>query len=943
MAQLKDLTVTGNSVFNGTVTLNADPTTAMQAATKQYVDNHSGGSVTVFTTHDYQPTISGSPASGYDISGTLPQGFYQAMVDATSSGFPVFIDNEGDFDVGDAALRTYYYNGLWTTPNPAYIELVGLPECDSHPQEIWVLHIFNGDTFGIIKLQYGNVAYGNITTSGTISDGNVSVATNDSFLIRDNSDSGKIVSSSLKFNTSATGEERFLSEKGRWGVPTGWVSSWSSDELALQIDGTPSTGTIMSGSVYQGCYNDITGGQLDWYVGIITDGDGLFTAVPYHTYYYAGFETGASADFIRYISYDAANSRFILLTIDSGDYFKITAIATGGGGSSVWVESSNTAYYPDTTSPTMSVDSTNDIATVNGDLNITTTDSTFATTSALKFNAASSKTFQVRAIQSGQGSSIDWNGDGPALEFLSKDASTNASMFALKAGNSTAGYKELRGFSGGTLVWDNRRVVTATNSSAVGSTTQPVYIDSSGYPQLVTEMDTTKLKNPPIETSGVEDTTYKPLINNRRANHLAFLPANQIIIEQTIDGGTTWTDAGISDANKVGLFSELRPAIYLPLVNGEVSALGGLRITFSPMNYAVPSGVAETNKYSYWHRPDTYDTTASYNVGDRVYVSTNNYVIYTCKTAIAAPAGAFNSTYWTASSNTTERYCSLSNMYFWLSVANTGVAIGVKFEVAKSGTPDTWTTIFNSDSYNTAMAGWSGGNCIKFSNTIIGGSLAQTNNNWNCRLTFFPRTTSGGSDIASGLTGKPFIQEIRGFGDNWWSTINASSAYASVDHLYRWDYTKNATFPAKVTVGTAPTADMDVATKKYVDDAVASGGNEYVIEVPATVYAGASPPLSGDATVFTAAKTAMQAGKKVYIKIRSEQVEGSLGSLSNWTYHLMTGYHEESSTETMVFMWSDYFNSSMQNVKVLFQRVSGASMFWSINVDTYTAASGVSF
>ena len=35
-------------------------------------------------------------------------------------------------------------------------------------------------------------------------------------------------------------------------------------------------------------------------------------------------------------------------------------------------------------------------------------------------------------------------------------------------------------------------------------------------------------------------------------------------------------------------------------------------------------------------------------------------------------------------------------------------------------------------------------------------------------------------------------------------------------------FTGNVTVAGKVTVGTAPTADMDVATKQYVDDAVAA-------------------------------------------------------------------------------------------------------------------------
>ena len=47
----------------------------------------------------------------------------------------------------------------------------------------------------------------------------------------------------------------------------------------------------------------------------------------------------------------------------------------------------------------------------------------------------------------------------------------------------------------------------------------------------------------------------RTLIDNFRANKLAFLPADQIIVEKTIDGGKTWTDAGVSDTTKAYVFS----------------------------------------------------------------------------------------------------------------------------------------------------------------------------------------------------------------------------------------------------------------------------------------------------------------------------------------------------------------------------------------------------
>lgn len=42
--------------------------------------------------------------------------------------------------------------------------------------------------------------------------------------------------------------------------------------------------------------------------------------------------------------------------------------------------------------------------------------------------------------------------------------------------------------------------------------------------------------------------------------------------------------------------------------------------------------------------------------------------------------------------------------------------------------------------------------------------------------------------------------------------------------------------------------------------------------------------------MFNAAVDAMQAGKKVYIKIRSEQLDDTVGTSSNWVQALLTGY-----------------------------------------------------
>lgn len=441
----------------------------------------------------------------------------------------------------------------------------------------------------------------------------------------------------------------------------------------------------------------------------------------------------------------------------------------------------------------------------------------------------------------------------------------------------------------------NIALATGTNNGQVKIAGTDVSVKGLGVNAYTNY--TSGIARPTYTKSGTFDPTLQSLISSRRPNRLAFLPADQIIVEKTTDGGTTWTDAGFTDAQKVQLFSEIRPNIIFPTDNGSVTSGCGIRITFTAIKYNVPSGTAETLKYPYW-----------------------------------------NSTYYSS----TERYCTMRDMYFWLSTRNAGVGVSVKLEAAKGNASATWVSLFDSGS-SWAMNGYSGSDYITFTNTTFGGASNQAGNYWNWRLTMLCRDASGGTDIASGIANGPILYEIRGYGDLFYTTYDNTNAYQSIDHLYRWDYQKNATFPAKLTVGSAPTADMDVATKKYVDDNAGGGGsNEYVIEVPITLYDGNSP-VNGDSTVFDAAKTAMQAGKKVYIKIKAEQVEGTGGASYNWVYHLLSGYHSTTNLESMVFMWNDFFGGEPKNIRVIFSKASSIIATWVLSVDTYATASGVSF
>ena len=276
--------------------------------------------------------------------------------------------------------------------------------------------------------------------------------------------------------------------------------------------------------------------------------------------------------------------------------------------------------------------------------------------------------------------------------------------------------------------------ITAANVGAIPS-------NSSGNTQNLAR---------PSKLNGLNDNTLDSKINTLRANRLAFLPADQIIIEKTTDGGTTWVDAGISDATKTGLFSETRAVVSLPLLNGVKSLLCGIRITFTAMKYNVPSGTAETAKYNYWN---------------------SNYIA------------------------STERYNQLKEMYFWVSTNSD--TMGIKVQRATGAASTNWVTIFDDNSF--LMTGWSGCDYLRFNQGVFGGGTTQTSNYWNYRITLMTKgtTASGGTTLATtSTTSAQSVMEIRAYGDTWWT---AGNEYAANDKIYTHDYLKNVTFPAKVT------------------------------------------------------------------------------------------------------------------------------------------------
>ena len=334
------------------------------------------------------------------------------------------------------------------------------------------------------------------------------------------------------------------------------------------------------------------------------------------------------------------------------------------------------------------------------------------------------------------GNYLTWTKNGTANNITVPYATSAGS--ATKVGSSTVG-------SSTKPIYLNAGTPTAS-ASTVGNNQTPIYLSGGTltpvlgiYTTLLTERDNYNATTP----------TTLPLVETTKGNKLIFLPPSQVIIEQTTDGGETWTSAGITDAVKQQLFcgNTLQAAVNLPKINGKQNKLCGLRITITAMRYNVPDGTAETDKYQYWN---------------------SSNVAYA------------------------ERYASLSGAYIWLSSVSNNIRTRVY--AATGANSNTWV---NADRGNNMfLSGWSGGNFIALRTLTFGGGTNQTTNYWNYRFEFFTDRSDGAALPDNSYSSySQQILRICGYGPNLWTIPNNM---AGTDHLYSWDVNQSAFFPKHV-------------------------------------------------------------------------------------------------------------------------------------------------
>lgn len=253
----------------------------------------------------------------------------------------------------------------------------------------------------------------------------------------------------------------------------------------------------------------------------------------------------------------------------------------------------------------------------------------------------------------------------------------------------------------------------------------------------------------PKGNANATDIVMQSLIDVQRANRWAFLPPEQIIIEKTIDGGNTWTDAGVSDTAKAMIFSPQQGSIPFPQIDGKKNVLCGIRITVTGMKYNVPAGTTETQKYAYWN---------------------DNYV------------------------DKTERYHNINGIYFWVSTSND--TMNVLVQKATGANPNAWSDCFRNDSFY--MTGWSGYDFIPTPTYVFGGEKNKPGNYWNWRITLMTRGKNGSTtEMNTGYeTQQQTVGGIRAYGPSVWSSSNSLMRY---DRLATVAWNKNVTYPAQIT------------------------------------------------------------------------------------------------------------------------------------------------
>lgn len=372
-----------------------------------------------------------------------------------------------------------------------------------------------------------------------------------------------------------------------------------------------------------------------------------------------------------------------------------------------------------------------------------------------------------------------------------------------------------------------REVVTSTPGTAEGSSTQPVYISTTGVATACTALKdlayidkpssnqtttflrgdgtwqaannyslplaangtrggvqigyTASGKNYPVQLSSEKmyvnvpwtDTTYSNFVKSgsTAAAGLVPSPGTTAGVERYLNEDGTWKNVYESFLSWGGKnFS----ASYGPLDAAMVDPLGANRFAF--LKAAGLTIEYSTDGGSNWA---DYGATNAQKVG----LFSNGYGFYLGKHTSNGSSTVNDQLRVTIDTGAAQIYTVLNKIVIYMSTNGNGTQ--VKIEKALQSTPTTYSTHLDW----TGISGWSGWNILNISNLTTYGNTAGSQYG-RIRFTFKQSSVNSGSYPAA------VISRIMGFGGMGW-TVPSNMARDS--HLYSYDADQNATFPAKVT------------------------------------------------------------------------------------------------------------------------------------------------
>lgn len=270
--------------------------------------------------------------------------------------------------------------------------------------------------------------------------------------------------------------------------------------------------------------------------------------------------------------------------------------------------------------------------------------------------------------------------------------------------------------NGGTATTATKLATARTISLGTGATGTATSFDGSANITIpVTTVKESYLDWGGKNFSGSFGCIDAAMISDLGANRLAFGKAAGIKAEYSTDGGSTWTDYGLTDGQKISLFSTGGSVAIGKASTGTTTTSCMLRIT------------VDTDAFG-------------------IYTVLNKFVIYL------------------STNGCTGTYCTI--------------------DASLEATPTTFKVFAD----KIPVSGWTGYNVINV------GGLTTYGNSKSYQYGLI-RFTFGCTDVGSNANPLT-INRIMGFGGVGWST---PSNMAKNGHLYTYDNSQNATFPAQVT------------------------------------------------------------------------------------------------------------------------------------------------